>query len=184
MDIRPWRNLHLDYDQSNRQQAHKRLYCNQFFLCGVFCTLWQDFEKAVWSKFEQEISFLLTKSFQSTERNPPCLLCNPPWSATLSVSNVFTKLDFWVCRLKVPADQGERWLKVPPGFLVHNFYSPPKSLKNGRNWLDIYFPLQRICHKLGYLARTPFYCVQHKIILLSRFKGRSYSRAAQRKKRN
>ena len=79
-----------------------------------FCTLWQDFEKAVWSKFEQEMSFLLTKSLQSTERNPPCLLCNPPWSATLSVSHVFTKLDFRVYLLKVR----ERWLKVPTGLLV------------------------------------------------------------------
>ena len=83
-----------------------------------FCTLWQDFEKAMWSKFEQEMSFLLTISLQSTERNPPCLLCNPPWSATLSVSHVFTKLDFWVYRLKVRADQGEIWLKVLTGVLV------------------------------------------------------------------
>ena len=87
-----------------------------------FCTLWQDFERAVWSKFEPEMTFLFTKSLQSTERNPPCLLCNPPWSATLSVSHVFTKLDFRVHRLKVRADQGESatWI------VSLDFLFPPK----------------------------------------------------------
>ena len=79
---------------------------SDFHQRNPICTLWQDFEKAIWSKFKQEMCFLLTISLQSTERNPSCLLCNPPWSATLSVSHVFTKLDFWICWIKVRTDPG------------------------------------------------------------------------------
>ena len=60
------------------------------------------------------------------------------------------------------------------------FFISPQSHLSGRNWLDIYFPLHRICHKLALPARTPFHWFHHKIILFNRSKERSYSRAVQR----
>ena len=104
-----------------------------------FCTLWQDFEKAVWSNFEQEMSFLLTKSLQSTESEIPPVSFVIHLDRPLYLSVMF--LQNWTFGLSVKSARwsGRNMTESPNWSASLDFSFPPKVTKVAEiGWIYIF----------------------------------------------